>query len=85
MLFGVPLVPLAVASAAVLLLSVWTSIFLALGLIPLVFVMRLITKSDDQQFRLLWLRFYFRVLHYNHNRRFWRSSYYSPLSYFRRR
>jgi len=85
MVFGVPLVPLAVVSGAVILLSVWTTILLAFSLFPVVMVMRLIAKSDDQQFRLLGLKFLFRTVNYNHNGRFWKSSSYSPLPFKKRR
>src|SRR5688572_6280495 len=84
LLFGVPLYPLALVSGAVLLVSIWTTIWLAFAILPLVFVMRLVTRADDQQFRLLGLRIYFRVLHYNHNGRFWRASVYSPFSFVKR-
>jgi type IV secretion system protein VirB3 len=85
MLFGVPLIPLIFVGGSVVMLSMWTTIFALVTLFPVVFVMRQITKVDDRQFHLLWLRFKFRVLHYNHNGRFWRASHYSPLSYFQRR
>jgi len=85
MVFGVPLMPLAVVSGAVILLSVWTSILLALTLFPIVMVMRLIAKSDDQQFRLLGLKFLFRTVNYNHNSRFWKASAYSPLPFKKRK
>jgi len=85
MVFGVPLVPLAVVSGAVILISVWTTILLALTLFPIVMVMRLIAKSDDQQFRLLGLKFLFRTAHYNHNGRFWKASAYSPLPFKKRK
>jgi len=85
MVFGVPLVPLAVVSGAVILLSVWTTVLLALTLVPIVMVMRLIAKSDDQQFRLLGLKFLFRAVNYNHNNRFWKASAYSPLPFKKRK
>jgi type IV secretion system protein VirB3 len=85
MKFGVPLQALIVVVLLVTLLATFLGPLLFLGLPLLVFVMRLITKSDDQMFRLLWLKFYFRVIRYNANGRFWRCSYYSPLSCFRRK
>jgi type IV secretion system protein VirB3 len=84
MLFGVPLVPLLVVGGVVLLLSMWISLFLGLALPPLFFLMKYIAKTDDRQFHLLWLRFYFRVFHFNYTRRFWGASVYSPFSFFRR-
>lgn len=84
MLFGVPLVPLIVVGGTMLVVSAWVSIFLLVGLLPLVLVMRAITKVDDRQFHLLWLKFQFRVLSPNRNGRFWKASVYSPFSYFQR-
>jgi type IV secretory pathway VirB3-like protein len=85
MMFGVPLVPLAVVSAGVILISVWTTILFALALFPIVGVMHLIAKSDDQQFRLLGLKIQFRIIEFDHNSRFWKASAYSPLSFRQRR
>ncbi|MCV0921291.1 VirB3 family type IV secretion system protein [Escherichia coli] len=85
MVFGVPLVPLAVVAGVIVLLSVWTTIWLSLSLFPIVLVMRLIAKSDDQQFRLLGLKMMFRLVNYNHNGRFWKSSTYSPFQFKKRK
>lgn len=85
MLFGVPMVPLVVVSVVVILLSIWTSILLAVSLVPIVMVMRLITKSDDQQFRLLGLKFIFRFVHRNKNANFWKASAYSPIAFQKRK
>lgn len=85
MMFGVPIVPLAITCSVVVLLSIWTSIFLVLLLIPLIITMRQITKSDDQQFRLLGLKLLFRAIHRNANGRFWKSSAYSPLAFKKRK
>lgn len=85
MLLGVPLVPLTVVAGAVVLISVWTTILFAFTLIPIVITMRIIVKSDDQQFRLLGLKFVFRVIHPNRNERFWKASTYSPIAFTRRK
>lgn len=85
MAFGVPLVPLAVVSAVVILLSVWTTIFLAASLIPIIIVMRQIAKSDDQQFRLLGLKILFHIVNFNANGRFWKASAYSPITFQKRK
>lgn len=85
MLFGVPLVPLAVVVGVVILLSVWTTIFLVASLVPIVLVMKAIAKSDDQQFRLLFLKLWCRFApHHNGNRRFWKSSAYAPIAFKKR-
>lgn len=85
MVFGVPLVPLAAVSVVVILLSVWTTVFFAATLVPIVLVMRQIAKSDDQQFRLLGLKLLFRGINYNHNGKFWKASAYSPFSFQKRK
>ncbi|WP_281661165.1 type IV secretion system protein VirB3 [Microvirgula aerodenitrificans] len=85
MIFGVPLVPLAVVSGVVILLSVWTTIFLSATLIPIILTMRQIAKSDDQQFRLLGLKLQFRFVNYNHNGKFWKASAYSPFTFKKRK
>lgn len=85
MVFGVPLVPLAAVSVVVILISVWTTIFFSATLVPIVLVMRQITKTDDQQFRLLWLKAVFRVMNPNRNAKFWKASAYSPFSFQKRK
>jgi type IV secretion system protein VirB3 len=85
MMFGVPLVPLASVSVVVILLSVWTTIFFAATLVPIILTMRQIAKSDDQQFRLLGLKLLFRGINYNHNAKFWKASVYSPLAFKKRK
>jgi type IV secretion system protein VirB3 len=85
MVMGVPLLPLIFVGGSVLLVSMWTTIFLLAALPPVVFIMRQVAKVDDRQFHLLWLKFQFRVLHPNRNGRFWRASSYSPTSYQRRK
>lgn len=85
MVFGVPLVPLAAVAVVVILISVWTTIFFSVTLIPIILVMRQITKSDDQQFRLLWLKAVFRIMNPNRNAKFWKASTYSPISFQKRK
>ena len=74
-----------VVTIFVILISVWTTLLVALTLIPIVVVMRQIAKSDDQQFRLLGLKLLFRAVHYNHNAKFWRASTYSPIAFKKRK
>lgn len=81
MKFGVPIIPLVVACIATAVLAQITTI-LTLGLIvPVVLVMGQITRTDDQQYRLLWLRFYCRVIQLNRNAAFWQASTYAPVKY----
>lgn len=85
MAFGVPLVPLAVVCSAVILISIWTTIFFAFSLLPIIITMRQIAKSDDQQFRLLGLKIIFRLINFNANGLFWKASAYSPLAFKKRK
>lgn len=85
MLFGVPMVPLATVTGAVVLLAVWTSLYVLGLLIPIVLTMKAIVQSDDQQFRLLFLKLWCRgAPHHNGNRRFWKSSAYAPIAFKKR-
>ena len=85
MALGVPATPLVIVTGAVLLLTLLTKLVFALSIVPLIIVMRAIAKKDDQQFRLLGLKLWCRVLpHHNFNRRFWRSSAYSPIAFRKR-
>ena len=68
-----------------ILLSVWTTVFFAATLVPIILTMRQIAKSDDQQFRLLGLKLLFRGVNYNHNAKFWKASAYSPFAFKKRK
>lgn len=81
MFMGVPLVPLMFVCSGELLLAAWFTLFLLI-LIPVsVIVMRMIVAHDDQQFRLLGLRFKFRLQYTNRNSALWGASSYSPIAY----
>ena len=86
MLFGIPVVPFAVVVGIVVLLAVWISLLLVILLVPIIFVMRMVTKSDDQQFRLSGLKLYCRLLpNTNKNHTFWKASAYSPICFKQRK
>ena len=85
MMFGVPIVPLALVGMVVILTAVWTTVLLTILMVPIIFVMRLVVQHDDQQFRLLGLRILFRMIHRNRNALFWKSSAYSPLKFEKRK
>lgn len=85
MVLGVPIVPLTVTVMSVLLVSFWTNIIVAVLLFPIVLVMRAVVKTDDQMFRLIWLRMSCRLLKYNFNGRFWTASAYSHTEFTRRK
>ena len=80
-----PLAPLAAVVAPILLLAIWLTLFFLLLLLLLAIgVMRAMVQSDEQQFRLLWLKVRCRWRHANV--RFWGGvSAYSPLTFQRRR
>jgi type IV secretion system protein VirB3 len=86
MVMGVPIKPFFIGVAAVALLALWSGILL-LGLLafPVILTMRWITKQDDQQFRLLGHKMRMRLVHYNHNGRYWKASAYSPFAYKKRK
>lgn len=84
MFLGVPLVPLIVVSGAIVLIASWTTLLVNLLLLPVVLVMGQVTRTDDQQYRLIALRLYCRVVHFNANYRFWQASTYAPFVHRRR-
>lgn len=79
MQFGVPLKPLILVTFPIILISIYTTLLALVALVPVVLVMREIAKTDDQQFRLLGQKIKYRAN--NRNRRFWKSSTYSPVDY----
>jgi type IV secretion system protein VirB3 len=86
MFLGVPAVPLACAVGFITLLSVYTSILVAISLAPIIFLMRMVTANDDQQFRLLYLKALLRLKEWwGGNGRFWKASSYSPMQFQRRK
>ncbi len=85
MVFGVPILPFVIVTGGVVLLAAWTTIFLIIFLPVAILVMRQITKTDDQMFRLLGLKMRFRLFNYNHNGRFWKASAYSPVAFKKRK
>lgn len=85
MLLGVPMVPCLLVCGTLTLLTIWISLFLVVTLPVAVAIMRVMVKEDDQKFRLLGLKFLFRVVHFNRTGRFWQASSYSPLPYAKRK
>jgi len=85
MKFGVPYIPLLVVSGFILWSITWTSILVVLLLPVVIGCMGLVTRVDDQQYRLLGLRLYCRLVQFNSNQRFWEASTYSPLNFEKRR
>ncbi len=87
MLFSVPLVPLLFSNAIIFLIGMWANFFgfglwlLALA-IPNYFTLRLITKLDDANLSLYWLKFKCRRFH--RNRAFYGATIYSPITFKKR-
>jgi type IV secretion system protein VirB3 len=91
MVFGVPLVPLLLVSGVFLMAAMWAfyllspyvSLILMLVFVPLITVMRQMTKQDDQRLRQVLLRARMRFRHAN--KQLWGAISYSPLRYKKRR
>lgn len=78
---GVPVVPLVLVCGVACILAVVIHFAIA-ALVPFLYLtMRQIASQDDQQFRLLGLKLYFRIINFNRNRRFWRASCFSPFTF----
>lgn len=60
--FGVPIRPFVAASGGAFLLGLWTWPPAALSAVPIILLMRAVTKEDDQKFRALGIRFRYRGL-----------------------
>ena len=61
MLMGVPILPLFVGAGSCLLLAAWFNLFWLLALPPVIFTLQLMTRHDDMVFRLLGIRWLFRL------------------------
>ena len=77
--FGVPTYPLLTAVGGVAIIAMWTSLWCWLLAIPIVTIMRLITKHDDRAFSIWWL--WFETKARNKNKAFWAASSYTPAKH----
>jgi type IV secretion system protein VirB3 len=77
--FGVPTMPLLASVSAVAIIAMWVSLWCWLLVIPVVVIMRLITRHDDRAFSIWWL--WFDTKFRNKNKPFWGGSTYSPTDY----
>jgi type IV secretion system protein VirB3 len=90
MFMGVPLMPFMGVSGAFILLAMWAfylasgyvSLMLVMAYIPILVVMRQMTKKDDQRLKQVMLRARMRLRHSNKN--LWGAISYSPLKYKKR-
>jgi type IV secretion system protein VirB3 len=89
LLWGVPLVPVLMVGAGMLIPAIWallTSPPLGVGIlllmIPVFVAMRVITRNDDQRLAQLALRL--RMIRRQRNRRFWGAHAYVPVRLKRR-
>lgn len=79
-LFGVPIQPLIVVVGLIGLVAFWTKMIPLLFLaIPAIFIMRTLTKNDDQTFNQMGIRL--KTRRQNHNGRFWNACSFQPCSY----
>jgi type IV secretion system protein VirB3 len=90
MMFGVPLMPLALSCMPLFVVAMWGMWFkpivgvTILGLmVPLIVTMRLISKSDDQRLMQHVLRLKMSARH--RNSKFWGAKSYAPIIYKRRK
>lgn len=85
MTMGVPTLVIGPVVGVLLLLSLYVS-WTILVMIPFaIIIMRQICANDDQQFRLLGLKLYFRLVKLNKNGAFWRASCFSPFNFAKRK
>ncbi|MDD2859582.1 MAG: VirB3 family type IV secretion system protein [Acidiphilium sp.] len=81
--FGVPTMPLLFAVSGVAIIAMWISLWCWALVIPVVVIMRLITKHDDRAFSIWWL--WIETKFRNRNGSFWGGSTYAPVDYRRHR
>lgn len=85
MTMGVPSKVFGSVVGVLILSALWFS-WSILVLVPFaVLIMRQIVANDDQQFRLLGLKLYFRLIKFNKNGAFWRASCFSPFKFAKRK
>jgi type IV secretion system protein VirB3 len=88
MFFGVPMIPFLAFTGLFMLLAMWlfylvsfyVSLLLGLLYVPIVMVMRQITKRDDQRLHQLWKRAVMRTRHAA-GRRMWGAISFSPIRF----
>ncbi len=85
MLLGVPIGPMVLVNGLLFLIGLFLHPILWLLVVLATLVMRAIVKQDDQQFRLLGLKFQFRVARPNRNAALWKSSAYAPVTFVKRK
>jgi type IV secretion system protein VirB3 len=92
MLFGVPMFPLFFAFAALVMSAAIGAVITKNGTpwivmiifaFPVIGIMRLLVKHDDEKFKLIWLWFLSRVR--EKNMPFWKALSYGPVSYKKRK
>lgn len=91
MFAGVPMMPFLAITGAFLLVGMWMmylvsgylTLLLAVLYVPIVVVMKQITKKDDQRLRQLFMRAQMRTRHMA-GKRIWGAISYSPIRYKKR-
>ena len=92
MLAGIPMVPFLLVTGTFILLGFWAAYFLSIylslmlfmGYVPLFLYLKQITKKDDQRLHQIILRMKMRLRHAA-GKRFWKAISYAPLTYKTRR
>jgi type IV secretion system protein VirB3 len=83
MFMGVPVTPLVLTFIAMFTIAALArNMFLLLLFVPIVVVMRLIVRNDDQKFRLLYLNARFRLS--ARNAKFWGAHAFNPIAFKKR-
>ena len=61
MFMGVPYIPFFLGAGTCVLFAAWFNLFWLLALPPVIFTLQLMTRHDDMVFRLLGIRWLFRL------------------------
>ncbi len=80
-ILGVPIIPFVLVTGALIMLSFIIYAPLVLSVVPVVYVMKQITKDDDQRFLQLWLFFKVNILGCGNKGRFGAIWALSPATY----
>lgn len=59
MIFGVPMLPFSLTMALISLLALWINNLLIILIVPAIFILKILSKKDENIFRLLFLKFRF--------------------------
>lgn len=80
-IWGVPIIPFVLVTGALTMFSFIVYVPLAITIVPVILIMKQITKDDDQRFLQLWLYFRVNVLGCGNKGRFGKIGSLSPVTY----